>query len=121
MRKYTGSHPTAIQSIGGQVAPHLILVTTNNGGKYLIKDHCFPRLGQDVFDHNFIRCHTWTFEQDVTRFHRVVEGYALPFAEYVNRTVSIFARLPIEELERWARKAFTEDMAQQGVLVKFTA
>lgn len=118
MRKYLGKEPNAIASVSGQLAPHKILATTNNGGKYIISDDQFPRIGRDVFDYKFERCHTQLFEQDVNAFHRVLEGYRFPFAVYVKH---LGAPVWLHEFERWARKAFIEDMAKQNIIVKFTA
>lgn len=124
MRKYTGKYPNNIREVSGTFAPGITLVKTNNGGAYYIAscdvpDHKMPKLGVDVFQYKFTRAQPMTFTQDASskglRFHRMLDGYALPFVEYP-KYFKPDGMLPTEiEL----RRAFIHDMAKQGVLPRF--
>lgn len=121
MRKYTGKYPNAIREVSGTFAPGIALVKTNNGGAYYIKAAdtagVMPKPGEDVFSYKFTRAQPMTFAFDevgvhVLRFHRLLDGYAIPFAEY-----PLIGKFP--DIIKTTRKAFITDMAKQGILPRF--
>lgn len=117
MRKYTGKFPHAVREVSSTLVEGVYLVKTNNGGAYYLTSK--PRLGEDIFSYNFIRVQPMTFEQHASTFHRILDGYAIPFADYRQAPLPITPRL--EELERAARRYFLHDMIKQGILPRFTA
>ena len=120
MRKYQGKYPNNICMVSSTKVQGRVLVKTNNGNYFYIdaKDTAgiMPEVATDIFKYPFIRAQPMTFQQDVTRFHRMLDGYALPFVEYVER------RSPeqLEMLEKNARELFIADMTRQGILPRFT-
>lgn len=130
MRKYTGKYPNNIREVSGTFAPGIALVKTNNGGAYYIAardvpDHMMPKLGVDVFEYKFTRAQPMTFTYDTVfgdatvRFHRMLDGYALPFAEYPRKLLGREVNTDHECLQAVLRRAFIHDMAKQGVLPRF--
>jgi len=122
MRKYRGKYPSNICEVTSTKVRGRMLVKTNNGGYYFIDakdtDGLMPKCGVDVHSYKFTRAQPMTFQQDVTRFHRMLDGYALPFAEYV---MSRDEHPPseIDDLEGAARVYFITDMVRQGILPRF--
>jgi hypothetical protein len=122
MRKYRGKYPNNICEVSGTFAPGIALVKTNNGAPYYIwakdiVDRRMPDLDEDIYDYKFVRAQPMTFQQDVNQFNRVLDGYSIPFVQYLDRANDSFT---IEELERLCRRNFVIDMAKQGILPRFT-
>lgn len=121
MRKYTGKFPHAIREVGTMVAG-VLLVKTNNSAAYFLRPidtrGRMPRCGEDIFDYKFQRAQPMTFQQDVTRFHRMLDGYALPFVEYPGYLMPPQTKL--DEAERCIRKQFIQDMVRQNILPRFS-
>lgn len=122
MRKYTGKYPNRIHSISG-FGRGLLLVETNNGGKYFVhaKDTKgkMPTLDDDVFDCKFQRAHVQYYRQDVTRFFRIIEDHEFEFFNMTPSGVGIAYPDEIGDLELAVRRDFCRIMAQQNVLVRF--
>lgn len=130
MRKYTGKYPNNIREVSGTFAPGIVLVKTNNGGTYYIAsrdvpDRMMPKLGVDVFNYKFTRAQPMTFTQDIAfgtstaRFHRILDGYSLPYVEYTRKLLGREVDTDKECLQSVLRRAFIHDMAKQGVLPRF--
>lgn len=125
MRKYRGKYPNNICEVSGTKVRGRMLVKTNNGGYYFIDakdtDGLMPKLGVGVHSYKFTRAQPMTFQQDVTRFHRMLDGYALPFVEYPAWASGIptIKGYRVEELEETVRNSFITDMVRQGILPRF--
>lgn len=120
MRKYTGPRPTAICKISN-IAQGIALIETNEGGKYFLHaKECTstPSLGDDIYAWRFRRAQPVVFQQDVAAFHRMEDGYALPFAVYPGNIFK-YTHTTLDNAERVIRRAFIEDMAKQGILARF--
>lgn len=117
MRKYKGAEPNTIKEI--RIAGGRYIVQTNNGGEYFIDDQ-HPIEGRSVMDYRFSRAQPMRFKQEGACFHRMIDGWALPFASYLI-VPFVRAGMTREGAHHIARTAFVEDMARQGIAAKFTA
>jgi hypothetical protein len=119
MRKYQGEYPNRICEVSTTQVPRTYLVKTNNGGYYFIREER-PTMNADVFRYKFDRAQPMNFEQHVTAFHRVIDGYRIEFVEYPERDLTHFQSTKrLEELENRTRLQFIQDMIRQNILPRF--